>query len=151
MKKESTTAKKTGKTRKIAQSMKQAQAFWDIPVSLMKIAKAAGCSAFVEHRIHRDELLQWIKDNPEAGKEGDDGSTMEQLKRKELIAKVQLLQLKCAKEDGTSIAKEDARQDWARALSVIQEEARNLINDDDRYRIFCERIKHGVGNLIHDL
>jgi hypothetical protein len=139
-----------GERKKIAQSMKQAQAFWGVPVSVQKIAKAAGCEAFVEHRVHRDPLLAWIEDNPDSGKEGDDGSTTEELKRQKLREEVKILRLKAAREDGLSIAREDARNDWARALSAIQEEARNMITDDDRYRIFCERIKSRIGTMTHD-
>jgi hypothetical protein len=135
-----------GSQKKVAQSMKQAFAFWGIPVLVMKQAKAAGCLAFVEHRIHRDELLKWIEANPEAGKTGGESSTIEELKRQKLLEEVALLKIKVAKENGSSIEKEQARQEWARALAICQEEARGLINDDDKYRIFCERIKAKLGN-----
>lgn len=135
-----------GTQKKVAQSMKQASAFWGIPVPVMKQAKADGCLAFVEHRIHRDELLKWIEANPNAGKTGGESSTIEELKRQKLLEEVALLKIKVAKENNSSIEKEQVKQEWARALSICQEEARSLINDDDKYRIFCERIRAKLGN-----
>ena len=132
--------------RKSANSFKQANAQWGIPLHVLKVAKAAGCGAFVDHRIHRDELLQWIEDHPESLGEASEASTIEDLKRQKLLEEVKLLKIKVAKENGSSIEKEQARQEWARALAICQEEARGLINDDDKYRIFCERIKAKLGN-----
>jgi hypothetical protein len=143
--KEEKPEKATTKTRKVAQSMKQAHAFWGIPISIMKAAKAAGCDAFVEHRVHRDELLQWVKNHPETGKSTDDGSSAEELKRKKLLNEVALLQIKVAREDETVIDCGVAKAEWARCMAIVQEEARNLINDDDKYRIFCERIQARIG------
>lgn len=130
--------------RKVAQSMRQAFTWWGIPINVQKKAKADGCPAFVEHRVHREELLEWIEKNPDSQAEDDSTSSAEELKRQKLLNEVAILRIKVAKEEGTSMSKEQVKAEWARCMAIVHEEARNVINDDDRYRTFCNRLKAGI-------
>ena len=133
-------------TRDVAQSIKQASALWGIPKATMLIAKNAGCRAFVQHRVHREPLLKWLVENPEASAEGDSKTSEAELKRKKLQNEVTLGELKIANENKKIIAREEAKAEWARALAIIQEEAK-LLMEKDHYRVFIERTKAKIGEL----
>jgi beta-glucosidase-like glycosyl hydrolase len=44
-------------------TMKQAAAALNVPLSLLKKAKSAGCDAFVGSRIYEDKLAPWLADH----------------------------------------------------------------------------------------
>jgi hypothetical protein len=115
----------------------------------MKIAKAAGCPAFVQHRIHRDELVTWLEENPDAAGQGEKLTDAAELKRQKTEAEVKLLRAKIAREERETIPLADAKTEWARAASIVQEEAKNLM-EPDHFRVFTERCKTRIGNLLEE-
>lgn len=139
--------KKSPEIPAVAQSMEQAQALWGISKSTMKIAKAAGCPAFIQHRIHRDELVAWLEKNPDAAGKGDSLTDAAELKRQKTEAEVKLLRAKIAREERETIPLVDAKEEWARAASIVQEEAKQLM-DSDHFRVFTERCKTRIGELL---
>lgn len=141
--------KKAKEIPDVAQSMKQAEAFWGISISAMKIAKAAGCPAFVQHRIHRDELVAWLEKNPDTDKKGEALTDAAELKRQKTEAEVKLLRAKIAREERETIPLDEAKAEWARAASIVQEEAKNLM-EPTHYRVFTERCKTRIGNLLEE-
>ena len=134
-------------TRDVAQSIKQAAALWGIPKATMLIAKNAGCRAFVQHRVHREPLLKWLAENPEASAEGDSKTSEAELKRKKLQNEVTLGELKIANENKKTILREKAKEEWSRAVAIVQEEAKMLM-DKQIYRVFIDRIKSKIGNIL---
>ena len=147
---ESQTAKKGSATPKIpdtAQSMSQAESIWGIPKNILRVAKASGCPAFVEHRIHRDALLKWLDENPDTATKGETISDASELKRQKLQAEVDLLRVKIDMQKRDLITMAEARAEWSRALSIGQEEAKNLM-ESDVYRVFCERWKSRCGEVL---
>ena len=146
------TRAKTPKPEKIpevAQSIKQANAFWGIDENTMKVAKAAGCPAFIQHRVHRDSLLKWLEENPDAAGKGRGLTDAAELKRQKTEAEVQLLRAKISREKKETIPLIDAKSEWARAMSICQEEAKGLM-EKDHYRVWCERIKTRIGNILEN-
>jgi hypothetical protein len=147
---ESQTARKGSATPKIpdtAQSMSQAASIWGIPKNILRVAKASGCPAFVEHRIHRDALLKWLDENPDTATKGETISDASELKRQKLQAEVELLRVKIDMQKRDLITMAEARAEWSRALSIGQEEAKNLM-ESDVYRVFCERWKSRCGEVL---
>jgi hypothetical protein len=136
-------------TPDVAQSMKQAEAFWGISGSTLRIAKAAGCPAFIQHRIHRDPLIAWLEKNPDAAGKGESLTDAAELKRQKTEAEVKLLRAKIAREERETIPLADAKAEWARAASIVQEEAKQLM-ERDHYRVFVERCKTRIGNLLEE-
>jgi hypothetical protein len=131
----------------VAQSMKQAEAFWGISVSTMRIAKAAGCPAFVQHRIHRDALVEWLEKNPTAVGKGEALTDAAELKRQKTEAEVRLLRAKISREERETIPLAEAKAEWGRAASIVQEEAKQLM-EKDHYRVFVERCKSRIGEIL---
>jgi hypothetical protein len=134
-------------TPDVAQSMKQAEAFWGISGSTLRIAKAAGCPAFIQHRIHREPLLEWLEKNPDASGKGEALTDAAELKRQKTEAEVKLLRAKIAREERETIPLVDAKEEWARAASIVQEEAKQLM-ERDHYRVFVERCKTRIGEIL---
>lgn len=137
---------KRGTAGEYVESMKVAEAQWKIPVHVLRVAKAAGCPAFSGSRIKRAELEQWLAENPEAKAEGDQAATEAQLRRQKLNNEVTLGNLRIARERKESIAVIDAQTVWAIVVSVVQEEAKMMM-DRDEYRTFVIRCKTRIPTI----
>ena len=135
------------KPKKSATSMKQAASLWGISLQVIKIAKSEGCPAFVGSRIHRDDLISWLEKNPSAAGKGEALNDIAELKRQKLEEEVTLLRSKIAREDRVTIPLEEAKMEWGRASAIVQEEAKNLM-EKTHYRIFIERCKSRIGNML---
>ena len=128
--------------------MKSAHALWGIPVAVLKRAKGEGCSAFRAQRIHRTPLLQWIKENPEAASGADaENSSKAELEIRKLAAQVAQIELKVEKERGVLIKKGEAKDEWARAIAIVMEESKSLM-DKEYFRVFADRIKSRIGEVL---
>ena len=145
--KKKATAEKSPQIPDVAQSMKQAEAFWGISTATMKIAKAAGCPAFIQHRIHRDDLIKWLERNPDSVGKGEALTDAAELKRQKTEAEVKLLRAKIAREERETIPLSEAVEAWGAAVAVFQEEAKGLM-EKDHYRVWCERCKTRIGNIL---
>ena len=131
----------------VATSMAQAESLWGISKSTLRIAKAAGCPAFVQSKIYRDDLVKWLEKNPGAVGEGAALTDAAELKRQKTEAEVRLLRAKIAREERETIPLAEAKSEWGRAASIVQEEAKNLM-ERDHYRVFVERCKSRIGELL---
>ncbi len=131
----------------VAQSMKQAAALWGISLSTLKVAKNAGCPAFVQSKIYRDELIKWLEANPDTATKGEAISDAAELKRQKLQAEVDLLRVKIDMQKRDLITMAEARAEWTRALAIDAEEAKLLL-EPDAYRVWCERTKSRLGEVL---
>lgn len=113
----------------------------------MRVAKAAGCPAFIQHRIHRDPLIKWLEENPDAPEKGKPFTDAAELKRQKTEAEVTLLKAKIARENRETIPLDLARSEWSRAMAIMIEEAKNLM-ERDHFRVYCERTKSKVGEVL---
>lgn len=127
--------------------MKQAESFWGISVAAMRVAKAKGCPAFVQHRIHRDPLIEWLEKNPDTAGEGADIKDHAELKRMKTQGEVELLRAKIDKEKRITIPLTEAREETQRCISIGMEEAKGFM-EKDHYRVYCERWKSRVGEVM---
>ena len=139
--------KKKPDSPEYVESMKTGSARWGIPVAVMKIAKAAGCDAFAGSRIKRPELEKWIAENPKATEEGEMVATEAELKRRKLQNEVTLGDVKIDIAKRNLITMAEARAEWSRAMSILQEEFKNLM-EPDHYRVACERAKSRCGEVL---
>ena len=123
----------------VALSHAAAQKLWGIPLSELARAKREGCPAFKGSRIYRDPLIDWLKANPLPQITGR-GDSEEELKNRKLKAIVETLEHKLAIQRGEFVGKLEVQEEWARAISIIQDEAKGLMQTDI-YPVFIARIK----------
>ena len=131
----------------IADSMKQAESIWGIPLAVQKAAKNAGCPAFERSRVHRKALLEWLEKNPQIVEAGGAKGSEAELKRERLAVQIDHARLKFDREKGVLIPLAEAQESWATCAAIVQEEAKALM-ERDHYRIFIERIQARLGKLI---
>ncbi len=138
----------------IAPNQKAASASWDVPLAVLKAAKAAGCIAFSPGgRINRQEFLAWLKTHEaEAGQAvAMDLAKAEkaELEKEKLRAQIRLLRSKDDRETRTVIPIETAKAEWTRAVAIIQEEAA-LFMEKEAYHTFCVRVKSRIGEMAYN-
>jgi hypothetical protein len=136
----------------IAPNQSAAAASWDVPLAVLKAAKAAGCKAFsAGGRINRTEFFEWLKTH-ESEAQGAVAVDLEkaergELEKEKLRAQIILLRSRNDRESRESIPIAEACGEWARAVSIMQEEAKNLMDSPELYRVFCERSKSRTGEM----
>jgi hypothetical protein len=135
----------------IAENQKAAAAAWNVPIAVLKLAKSQGCTAFKSGRVHRGEFLDWLKNHEaEAGQAVAvdlEKAERGELEKEKLRAQIILLRSRNERESRESIPVAEACAEWGRAVAIIQEECQILMDDRDRYRVFCERIKSRIGSM----
>jgi hypothetical protein len=134
----------------VCDSLRAAAGAWQIPISVLKASKASGCPAFVNGRIHREPLMQWLRDNrpkvDEAEKLDIAKADRAALETERIRAQVRLLCAKADLQERLVILRTEAVAEWTRAMSIVQEEYRMLM-EPDCYRIACQRARLRVGTL----
>ena len=131
----------------IADSMKQAESLWEIPIAVMRAAKNAGCPAFEKSRVHRKALLEWLETNPQIVAAGADAGSKAELENEKLRVQIDTLKKRHAKEAGLLIPRAKAESEWATCAAIVQEEAKALM-DRDHYRIWIDRILARLANVL---
>lgn len=135
----------------IAENQKAASSAWGIPVSVLKAAKASGCPAFQGSRVHRQPLLAWLRLNASAAATATAAdiarADKQELELVKLRAQARLLVSKADLSEEVVIPKEAAKAEWARAMAVVEEEAKSLM-ESDHYRIFVDRCKSRIGEVL---
>jgi hypothetical protein len=142
---------KTTKQIKIAPSLKSASAAWNIPLAVLKAAKADACPAFTPNgRVKHDELMEWIKQNSDqattAAEVDISKAEKTELEKERLRAQIILLRSKNDREQNTVILRTTAVTEWARSMAILQEEFKQLM-DDEKYAIACDRAKSRIGEM----
>jgi len=137
----------------IAENQKAAAAAWNVPLAVLKLAKAQGCTAFKSGRVHRQEFFAWLKTH-----EAEAGQAVEldlqkaeraELEKERLRAQIILLRSRNDRETRTTIPIQEAREETARALAILQEEYRQLM-EPDLYRAACIKAKARMGEVFPD-
>ena len=135
----------------IAPNQSAAAASWDVPLAVLKAAKGAGCKAFSPGgRINRQEFFAWLKTH-----EAEAGQAVEldlqkaeraELEKERLRAQIILLRSRNDRETRTTIPIQEAREETARALAILQEEYRQLM-EPGLYRSACIKAKARTGEV----
>lgn len=120
--------------------MTSAAKLWGVPVPIQKIAKAAGCEAFIGQRVKRDPLLAWVKAHPEAEAAAGNQADTAELKRQKVAWEVANLKLRHERDSGDLMPREEVRVKVAEMMAIVHDEAKNLL-ESDHYRIFVERVR----------
>jgi hypothetical protein len=142
----------TAEPLEIAPNQSAASASWDVPLAVLKAAKSQGCKAFSPGgRINRQEFFSWLKTH-EADADQAVALDLEKAERAELElqklrAQIRLLRSRNERETRETIPIAEACAEWGRAVAIAQEECQILMDDRDRYRVFCERWKSRVGSM----
>jgi hypothetical protein len=111
-----TKTKPTTDTTVRAESMKAASAMYGVSVADIRRAKYGGCTAFRNGRIHRDELLPWLKDNPA---KADEPLSEMGWKERRLKAQVDKLEMEVAREKGKLVERHTVTEEWGKHLTFI--------------------------------
>jgi len=138
--------RKSAVKTEVADSMRQAESLWKIPLTVMKVAKASGCPAFEKSRVHRAELERWLKKHPEVQASAKATTDAAELRRQKLQEEVLLIRAKNRRETRITIPMSEALAETARFIAIVQEEAKALL-DPTAYRVFCTRIKTRTGEF----
>ena len=137
----------------IAENQKAAAAAWKIPLAVLKAAKAAGCTAFKSGRVHRAEFFEWLAKHEETAAEAEaldlKKAEKAELEKERLRAQIVLLRSRNDRETRTTIPMEEAREETARALAILQEEFKALM-DPALYRAACIKAKARTGEVFPD-
>ena len=136
----------------VAENQKAAAKLWEIPLSVIRAAKSVGCGAFVGSRVHREPLLEWLRDNSAAAA-GAAAADIEKadkqaLELQRLRAVTRLAIAKADQADRLTILRSEAKDEWARAIGILEQEFSSLM-EADHYRIAIVRAKSRIGQL-HD-
>lgn len=136
-----------------AENQKAASAAWDVPLAVLKAAKAAGCAAFKSGRVHREEFFEWLAKHEGTAAEAEaldlKKAEKAELEKERLRAQIVLLRSRNDRETRTTIPMEEAREETARALAILQEEFRQLM-DPVLYRVACVKAKSRTGEIFPD-
>ena len=132
----------TSNTSDIAPSMRAARTQWGISMPILKAAKAAGCPAFRSSRVHRVELLRWIRANPgpvsKAQAVATEKTATDELKRQKLVVEISILKEKVRRNESDFIAINLTREVWQECEAICFECAVDLL-DPDFLRVMRER------------
>ena len=136
--------------------MKTAASVWKLPIGEIRRAKDGGCTGFVGQKVYLDGLMAWLKANPPQSPKpvggGGDLATAdkEELERLKLIGQVSRLDIGIeADKHKLAVVREDfvskvaVTDEWARAVSIIFEEAKGLM-EKDIYPVFVARVKSKI-------
>lgn len=137
-------------------SMRSAAAGLNVPMDLLKIAKAMGCDAFRGSRVYGVPFRKWLDDNPDAllGNEGEETETLASLK-KQLLQQ----QIRRARESADAAALENQkrrgelieRTDLEFAIPACLEEALRIQRQHlptDIYNLVCKETKTGFEKIL---
>lgn len=137
-------------------SMRSAAAGLNVPIDLLKIAKAMGCDAFRGSRVYGIPFRKWLDDNPDAllGNEGEGSETLESLKRQLLKQ-----QIRRAREaaDGAALENQKRRgelierNDLEYAIPACLKEALRIQRQHlptELYNLVCKETKEGFEKIL---
>jgi hypothetical protein len=135
----------------IAPNQKAASASWNVPLAVLKAAKAAGCKAFsAGGRVNRKDFLEWLaansKDAEQAVALDLAKADKQELEAEKIRAQIRLLNSRNERETRTVISLVEAQAEWARAASIFQEEVRQLM-EPEHYRVAVTRAKTRIGEM----
>jgi hypothetical protein len=125
----------------------------ELPLAVLRAAKAAGCKAFRGGRVYRAPLVEWLKSNQS---EIETAQSTDLAKMDKAEVELEKARAQCrmfiAKADAMErvvIPKDEAKAEYARAFGIIEEEAKSLM-EPDHYRIFIDRCKSRIVEVLPD-
>ncbi len=136
----------------IASSQAAASASWNVPLAILKASKASGCAAFSPGgRINRQEFFAWLKNHEaEAGQAVAldlEKAERAELEKEKLRAQIRLLRSRDDRENRTLITMAEAVAEWSRALSILEEEYKSLM-EPEHFRVAQIRAKSRIGEVL---
>lgn len=136
----------------VAANQKAASASWNVPLAVLKAAKAGGCKAFSPGgRIKRAEFFAWLRTH-----EGEAEQAValdlakadrQELENEKIRAQIRLLRSRDDRESRTVIPMEEAVAEWSRALSILESEYKSLM-DPEHFRVAQTRAKSRIGEVL---
>ena len=137
--------------RQTADSMFETARRWSIPVYIQRAAKAAGCPAFRNHRVHGEELLTWLAARPEVTRAADAARQlmrdMGALQCEKLRVQIDLAKMRLGIDNGSLIPRVEAEERWAAAAAIVQEEAQVFLSRTE-FAAFIQAIRARIQTII---
>jgi hypothetical protein len=136
----------------VAPNQQAASSSWDVPLAVLKAAKAAGCPAFSPGgRINRTGFFAWLQTHEG---EADHAVALDlakadrqELDNEKIRAQIRLLRSRNERESRSLITMTEARAEWSRCIAIAQEEFKSLM-EPDHYRVACVRWKSRCGEVL---
>jgi hypothetical protein len=136
----------------VCDSLRAAAGAWSIPIAALRLAKSSGCPGFVNGRVHRGPVMAWLRQNSDVAEQAAAGDlekcTRAELEFARLKAQTRLAISRADAADKLTIPRDEAKAEWARAVSIFEQEFSSLM-EPDHYRIAISRCKARIGSL-HD-
>lgn len=132
-------------------TLRAACAGMQLPLAVLQLAKSQGCGAFRSGRVYRAPLLAWLRAHaPEASQaQAVDLATLTraEVDLEKSRAQCRIFIIKANLLDETTILKDEAKAEYFRAIGIIEDEAKGLM-ESDHYRIFIDRCKSRIGEIL---
>jgi len=107
--------KNKNKPREFCETLRQAEARWQIPRSELSRAKAAGCLGFRGGRLYKTEIVEWLAANPRPAGEGQ----VENIRVEKVRKQVEKLSLEIDTQRGKLVSRETAKQFFGEVMADI--------------------------------
>jgi hypothetical protein len=103
---------------RLFESMIQATTVLNIPLAVLKSAKARGCPAFKHGRVS-ESVVGWIKKNPSPNEEPK-VSEKERLQAEKLLKEIRALDFEHDLQMGKYELKETVKAGWGKGMEIVQ-------------------------------
>jgi hypothetical protein len=102
---------------KVAPSISNASAIWGLEKKEIQRAKTGGCVAFKGSRVHRDELVSWLKENPRvAGETNPDNLSLQDQK---IAKQIEKLDIEIARSRGDLVERAIVTEEWGKHITRL--------------------------------
>jgi hypothetical protein len=104
---------------KVAPSISNAAAIWGLEKKDIQRAKTGGCTAFKGSRVHRDDLIAWLKANPRSAEElAMDGKNLS-LQDQKLAKQIEKLDIEIARSRGDLVERAIVTEEWGKHITRL--------------------------------
>ena len=133
--------KTKNKPPEFCETLRQAEARWQIARSELSRAKAAGCLGFRGGRLYKMEIVAWLAANPRpAG-----GGQVENIRTEKMKKQIEKLSLEIDTHRGKLVSRETAKQFFGEVMADIFDLLDKAL-DREQYNRIARELKTRIGN-----
>ena len=130
--------------------MSAASNLYGLDLEEIRRAKHAGCRAFRNNRIHRDDLITWLKANPRSAEElAMDGKNLS-LQDQKLAKQIEKLDIEIARSREDLVEKAIVTEEWGKHITRLFD----IVNQScsrDMAMIITKEFRGYLGKAAKDL
>jgi hypothetical protein len=133
--------KTRNKPPEFCETLRQAEARWQIPRSELSRAKAAGCLGFRGGRLYKTEIVEWLAANPRPAGEGQ----VENIRVEKVRKQVEKLSLEIDTQRGKLISREVVREFCGGLVGDVFEIVGRHVPDRESFNAISRELKAKIG------